>query len=731
MRAIQCLRASTAVIALALIATPALAGQATAQPTQPASPPPAKDQKRDIVVTGNREVTTSIDRQSFSIANDLQAQTGSLADALRAVPGVEVDPQGQVSLRGDTGVTIMIDGRPAAMLNGESRGDVLLSMSAGQIERVEVINNPSAAMSPEGSGGVINLVRKQARKDSSTGTVKLTAGPKGRGSANLSGNHSAGPMTLSGELGYRRFTGNPQATQLRSAYDADSDTFVDSRLDGDIDNVFAMRTARVGADYDVNPNNRLNTEVNYRAMNIDSDRRDEFASDNNALSYDRDSDIAATNRGGGAKLGWIRKMGGEGHSLSADLIYDENHFRRKAMSETDLASASTSFEDIRNNADLRKYNAKLDYKRPLGKESTLNIGYEAEVANNAFDSTGDRGAALNALLPVAALTNRFEYDQTVHALYGVYEVTKGKLGIQSGLRLEQVYSDIDQITDDVQAENDYFRVYPTLHLNYDLGSGQQLRGSFSRRIQRPSPQDLNPYTVYIDPLNLRRGNPSLRPQVTDAFEASWQKRKAGTFYSVTAFYRRFKDGITDVIEDLGDGVFLNTRENLATADRVGLDLIANGRLGKTLTYNASGTVMWSKLDPMIDGVSSSRSGTTTSARGTLNWQPSPKDFVQINTNYPGKQLLPQGYRTPAPLLNLGYRRKVDEKLSLLATAQDVFASAKIETVVKTPLLRDRTSQTGFGRQILVGLSYNFGGRNPKQKEPSFDFQGPDGTGGAA
>ncbi|RYY47770.1 MAG: hypothetical protein EOP59_00560 [Sphingomonadales bacterium] len=142
----------------------AMPAMAQTVPAQPQAQAPAQSDGGKIVVTGKQsEISSAPDRLSFNVANDLQVQTGTVADALRAVPGVEVDLQGNVSLRGDSGVRIMIDGRPSAMMNGDSRGDVLQSMASGNIERVEVITNPSAAFSPEGSGGVINLVTKKAR----------------------------------------------------------------------------------------------------------------------------------------------------------------------------------------------------------------------------------------------------------------------------------------------------------------------------------------------------------------------------------------------------------------------------------------------------------------------------------------------------------------------------------------------------------------------------------------
>jgi outer membrane receptor protein involved in Fe transport len=276
----------------------------------------------------------------------------------------------------------------------------------------------------------------------------------------------------------------------------------------------------------------------------------------------------------------------------------------------------------------------------------------------------------------------------------------------------------------VEFERDYLRLYPTLHLGYTLSKTEQLRASYSRRIQRPSPQDLNPYTFYIDPQNIRRGNPFLLPEITDSFEAGWQHRKAGTFYALTAFYRRSRGGVTDILSDLGGGVFLTTRANLATAERVGVELIANGKLSKTLSYNASGTFLWNEIDPRVGNVSAPRSGTTGTARINLNWQPAPKDFFQLNATYSGNQLLPQGFRKSGGILNLGYRRKVSDTLSLLVTGQNVLDTARQVTVFETPALRDRFVQTGTGRVILFGLSYTLGGQSGKRRpEPGFDFQG--------
>lgn len=717
------LRSSMIAVAAAMLA-PGVGHAQTAPQAAPAQTAPAKPaQDKAIVVTGQRsEVTTAPDRLSFNIANDLQAQNGTVADALRAVPGVEVDLEGNVALRGDRGVTILVDGRPSAMMSGESRATILQSMPASSIERVEVITNPSAAMSPEGSGGVINLVTKQARPGARSGTVRATVANRQSGTLNLNGVISKPGLTVTGDVGYRHFRTEQGAEQDRSRFDAASNSFINSRQDSLQRNTVNFGNGRVGVDYDVDKVNRLSTELSYRDGRFVSKRIDNFTSPISA--YVRDSSATMSNNGGGGRLSWRRTLPGQDHEFVADVEVQRGSFSRdvRAFTTPSLPAGAASFERIRNAFDSTEFELKLDYKRPMGEGQSLNIGYQYNLDDSGFDFTGARGASFGTLLPVAALTNQFDYRQAIHALYGTFQFQAGKFNFQPGLRLEQVDNQIDQITGGVHAESGYFRVYPTLHAGYELSAKSKLRASYSRRIQRPGAQDLNPYILYVDPQNVRQGNPNLRPEVTDSFEFGWQLRNQGTFYSINAFYRDSSGGVTDVFTDLGGGVFLSSRANLATSRRAGVELLANGKFGKTVTYNASATYFWSKIDPRSAGVSTPRSGSTATVRANLNWQPTSKDYFQLNGFYGGRQLIAQGYRQGMGVLNLGYRRKVNDKFSVLLTVQDVLGTAKQEVFIETPLIRDRFEQRGPGRIFLLSATYNFG--NPggrKQREPGFEF----------
>jgi len=719
---VRLLQVQISVLAMVAAMLPGSAQAQSEGPAPPAKPGTAPAKSSDtITVTGTRaDVTTRADRLSFDMTKDLQAQAGgTLAEALRAVPGVEVNLEGQVSLRGDPGVKILVDGRESALFSGEGRANAINSMPAGQIERVEVITNPSAAMSPEGSGGIINLIMKKARKDTRYATIRGNVGGTDRYALSLNGVSSGSKLTLTGDLNFRRFNSEAQSIQDRTRT-IPADT---SHRESTLDQTSTGGTARAAVDYDFDSANRLSTELSYYKFATQIDSEERFDSSIATASYDRNSDVDIANDGLNGRVSWRRSFPGQEHELVTEASVLIGSFEREVDALLIPAAAPQVFEHFRNAAEWNYKGFKSEYKRPIGKDGSLNLGYNGSFNRAEWDYLGELGPTLAALVPVAAFTNQFNYGETIHAVFATYNFHIGKLEAMTGLRLEQVELDIDQVTDNLQVKNAYFRAYPTLHLGYDIGKSQKVRASYSRRIQRPQPQDLNPYTVYVDPLNRRRGNPFLRPQATDAFELSWQLRKGPAFYSLTAFYRDAKDGVTDIFTDIGGGVILTTRDNLATSRSIGVDAIANGKLTKTLTYNASATWQWQEIDPRVGGIAQKSDGTSVVVRGNLNWQPTPNDFFQVNGNYSGRQLLPQGYREPFGGLNLGYRRKVNDKLSLLATAQNVLDSNRFTTFFRTPTVTDRSRLIGAGRVFFVGATYTFGntgGRPPRDQ--GFDFQ---------
>lgn len=735
--------AAVAALSAAFVTTPAAAQDARPQrPAQAQAPaqtpaqgrPPAQGQEattvQEVTVTGQRSnLRVDVDRLSYNVANDLQTQTGSIADALRNVPGVEVDLQGNVSLRGDQNVTILVDGRPSGMFRGEGRGDALQSLPADQIERVEVITNPSAAFSPEGTAGVLNLVTKQNRRAGRTFTVRGNVGTDSRWNAGVSGAYSRPGLTVSGDAGYRRDRGEGTFEQLRERRDPITGQFLESRNIADTENVPESRNVRGAIEWDYNRTDRLSAEIRHRAFEVNFDSLGRFEAEN-ALgvvdrAYVRDGEGGFGRSNTGLTTGWRRKWA-DGHELVADLSLErtEGDRHQRFFTDNTLPSATPdSYEDIRTDLTSDQLRSKIDYQRPLGDEQKLRLGYEVTVDQNEYDNFGARGPTQAALAVDPALTNEFLYDQTVHAVYGTYERPFGENVVaQFGVRVEQALIDIDQVTSNIQASNEYLRAYPTLNVAWSLGEGQRLSAGYSRRIQRPRPEDLNPYVVYVDPQNLRSGNPDLDPQETDSFELGYQYRQGATFYLATLFYRESRKGVTDVVQDQGNGIFLTTRENLGKGRAAGLELNANGRITRTLTYGAGVNVFWNEIEARNLGFAQTRDGWSLGGRFNLNWQPTENDFFQVNGFMQGERLQAQGYAEPSGMLNLGYRRKLNDRLSLTVTGMNVLDSMKQETVIDTPDLRDRFVQRFMKPAAFIGFTYTIGDGNVRRRpEPAFDF----------
>mgnify|MGYP000282924762 CR=1 FL=1 len=716
--------AATALSPAAGHAQTAPAAAAQAAPKAPARDAPTAVE--GVTITSDSTATrTSIDSRSYSVTNDLAAKTGSIADALRNVPSVEVDVRGNVSLRGDANVTIMIDGKPSNQFTGEGKGDALMSMPADQIDRVEVMTNPSAAFRPDGSAGIINLVTKKTMKPGTNGTFRFNADTQGRHNGGVSATRRNGKLTLSGDASYRRDTQDARQLIQRETLDATSGRFLPSTQDADVDNTGGMVNLRGGADYDLDKQNRISGEARYRRIAFDSDIHETYSAQNaagaTARAYVRDLDGEMTRDNAAVSADWRRQLKGADHLLTSHIEYEITDFQRDFDARTVNMPGGTVYEQVGLGVDQERANFKLDYTKPLPKDVKLKTGVDFELSSNDFTNFGASGATAAGLVTDPARTNRYLYDQDVYAGYVTYERPFGDFTVQGGLRAEQVQIDLNDVTHAVKADNSYFKVYPTLHTGYRLNENQNLSASFSRRVQRPGAQDLHPYRVYIDPYNYRQGNPNLKPQITDSFELGWQYRKGPTTYLATAYFRDAKDGVTDVVSNLGGGVFLTTRENLGKSRSGGLELVANGRLTKTLTYNLSGNMFWNEIDAANLGFSRTRSGTTLSGRANLNWQATPKDFFQVNVFSSGKRITPQGYREPFKMLNLGYRRKVNDKLSVVVTAQDAADWFQEVVVTETPTLRDRTRRSANVRSVFFGFSYAFGGGRARPEQ--FDFSG--------
>ncbi|MBN8553497.1 MAG: TonB-dependent receptor [Caulobacterales bacterium] len=690
-----------------------------------------EDEVETITVTADRTAPrTSIDSVSYSLANDLQATTGSLADALRNIPSVDVDPNGNVSLRGDGNVTILIDGRPSALMSGPGRAQVILQTPASQFARIEIMTNPSAAYRPDGSGGIINLVSQPnaVRPDETeSGSVRANVGTEGRYNLGASAAVTRGDLVLTGDVGLRHDNQNFSTRRERERYDSGSGSWLDSVYQQEVEAPSDSSYVRLAAEYRVNEQVQLNGELRRHAFESDGtgtatfEENDAFGAP--AIAYERLGQGGYSGEFGGATARVLRQFG-EGHDWTTEVRYDTSSFENRQEGQTSyiLPALAGFYEVVDNDQGTDSWNFSTIYNRPLGEDQKLRLGYEAELTQLDLSNVVLRGATSATAVVDPTSTNDFEADQVVHAWYGTYERPLSEsFAAQFGLRLEYATRDINQITQGITASSDYFRVYPTMHVEYTLSETQTLRASYSRRVQRPQPEQLNPFVVYVDIDNRASGNPDLLPQVTDSYELSWLNRSNRQFYQATLYYRDTSDAFTSVATDLGGGVLLTRPENAGSSRSIGLELVANGRLLPTLRYNVSLNASHQQIDVSNLGFGSQVDGTTVSGRGSLNWQPTEADFFQLGAFWRGDSIYAQGRREGGGMVNFGYRRKLNERLSLSFTVRDALNTMQNVSYYETPTLRDRSESEFGGRSAFIGLTWTFGNTQGRPQQPQFDF----------
>ena len=669
-----------------------------------------------VSVTGTRS-SNRIDRQVYDVKSDAASSTDSVGDALNKVPSVAVDADGTVTLRGRSNVQILIDGKPSAMMQGENRAAAIQGLPAGDLESVEVLNNPGAQFGNEGGGGpIINLVMRRERRPGGFASVNANAGTEGRFNANSFGSYTTGRMSVQGGVYLRRDKRDAESETRRERIDAAGAVAPSSVAstgvnDIDIAGLHGMFSYNIG-DKDVLA---LTTMVGGQSSAGDSTERYRGADTAGVIINEYLRSTAREGRNRNASLGarFDHKGSLPGENLKLDLRLSgtsaESDSRYASSYTVRPSNASPDLSRQRSDNETRVIDFTGDYDRP-GQSGILRVGYKVARTTNAFDNAFVNIANGSLLETInTGRTNRFELDETTVALYGSYQLRlSGKWGVQGGLRGEYTDVDLNQVTTNIRAGNDYFDAIPSAFLSYDWSDDTAVRLSYAHRIRRPGAGDLNPFVIYRDELNVSSGNPNLRPTNSDSLELGVETKLGKVDTNVRLYARRDTDLISDRRVFIGDNVLLTTRVNEGTSRSGGLEFTFSGRATDKLTINASGNLGYTEQTALgsLDG--GKRDATSLSGRARISYQMNPSNQFQLALNAQGKMLFGEGYRQPVRTADFTYRRNLSPALSLVLNVNDVFDSQKTESITETERLREYSIQRQNGRMVTLGLSYRFG-----------------------
>jgi len=707
-----------------------ISSSALAQAAPPSTTP--KDvaglEVQEVVVTAQRaQAETLIDRKVYTITTDLQATTGVAADVLNNVPSVAVDVDGNLTLRGDSNVTILVDGKPSAQFSGAARGQSLLDFPANQIDRIEVLTNPPAQYKAEGSGGVINIITKKTRKAGGSGSLQASLGEDRRYVASASGAYNEGPLKLSGGLGLRqdfreRIIGDSRmATDPNSGLPVASGQSLDERLRR------LTPSATAALEYAFDDEQSLGASFSHRegAGGRFFDQLDTSGPEGRTITSqsDRHSDGFAWSADTGEDVHFEQKLWRPGETLNLAFQRSANHERERYAYENSftLPVMAPTFDTLRLSHDLITSEFSLDYDLPLSRDREVRLGYDFEADRNAFDSVGDNLDATGAPILNPAVTNHFRYRQDISAIYGQYQTPLGPWTLLGGLRIEADNVSTLQLIGDVPGGRHDAGLYPSLHLDRTIGDDAKLSISVARRITRPDPEALNPFADSQDTHNLRAGNPNLAPQDTWSYQVGYAIAPGPVSLGGTAYYRFDRDSVTDVLTPISGDVVLATKANLPVSRSAGLEFNADGKLGAHLSYRLSGEAFYSQIDALALSSTGLRSTTGVNLKASIDYKPTSNDTAQVTIVRTDKRLTPQGFVSALNIINFGYRRQLRPDLSLVATIADAFNGQRFQRTIVTPVLNDDYLRRQVGQIAYVGLVYTFGSAK-KSKSSGFDYE---------
>ncbi|MEI7897732.1 MAG: TonB-dependent receptor [bacterium] len=680
----------------------------------------------EVNITAEKSMMINkIDRKVFNVQKDISAQTGTVTDVLQTIPSISVDMDGNISLRGSGSVTILINGRPSVMAGAAN----LEQMPAALIEKIEVITNPSAKYKPDGTAGIINIILKKEKKAGFNGILGANAGSNDRYNTNLQLNLNTGKVNLFGSYGfrqdYRKRTSDLNSQTIDTV--TGKSTYLVQNSEG-----YARPLSHLGQiGIDWSPNRKdaagMSGTFNFRKVDRDDITGNIYkdSAQQPTETFTRYHDGIDQETSLGMKAYYEHTFDRETeHQFKADFEYSgdaesENHLYTNVYVLPVLPDAkdTTYGRNKQQNITLA-----LNYSRPLWKDAQLEAGYDGNMQiTDQLLNVGHWTDEKNQWTPDPEQTNNFFSRQTVHAFYATVSAGWKKFSVMAGLRAEEALDHLEFRTLDTTTNRNYFALYPTLHLSLSSGKNEwQL--NYSKRVNRPDGEDMNPVPEYRDPRNIFVGNPDLKPEEIHSLEFGYAFKPENLTLIPTLFYRYKVNGFTMVTNSLNDSVLVTTIDNLASDQSAGLDLSGTWQLKKILNLNFSTSGFYSQIDASNIGYSHKKSTFSWNAKLNASVYITKTTIFQVNSQYRSQALTAQGMREPSWVVNVGFRQDFwKKKLSVLVTVSDLFDSQSMKSTVNTPVLVQESMRRRDARVIYGGVVFNFGTNGKKTKEAKLEF----------
>jgi len=671
---------------------------------------------KEVEITADKPVLQNgIDKKTYDVGSDISVTGGTANDVLNNIPSIEIDQDGKISLRGDGNVIILIDGRPSSMSGGNGKS-LLDGLPASSIERIEIVTNPSAKYDPDGTSGIINIVLKKNAKRGLNGNFQVSGatGNAYNASAGLSMRNTKFNLYGNYAFDYREGYRN-NYTELKQVANDTNYYFDQSREGTDLS---STHTAKVGMDLYLNDRNILtwsvsgNSGLRERTGDQDNIRYTDFS--DTTEFWNRITEDPSRNKNLDGNLGYHfdlkEKKGTIDWNVYQSMSEGENlgEYTQRYTYPFDSSYQQQLFSYEKSRITTASMDVVRIFGGKLRTESGLKmIRRDMSVNSEMFTSDDSGSLAFDSLGYFD-----YEYLERIYSAYGIAASSYKKFSYQAGVRLEQSFQEPRLLSSGENYLNKYFNVFPSAHIRYEKKKGQEFSFGYSKRINRPSSESLNPFTSYADPYNLRRGNPKLTPEYIHSFDLGFDF-KADKFSFTVAAYQRFSyDVIGRVKEFYADGTSASTQANIDQSISTGGELVSQVKLTPKwrAMLSANANYIRYKDDNSTLGNNFNREGFVLSMKGSTTVELMKKTLIlQANGNYGFPAVTPSGIMRPRGSLTISVDKTLAEgKWGIGLRLTDVFNTQGFRFYVDQPLAQQHVEFKWLTRRVYLNVRYRFG-----------------------
>ncbi len=657
-----------------------------------------------------------IDKKIFNVGQDITSSGGTAAELMERLPSVEVDMDGNLSLRGSDQVRLFVDGKPSLLTSSE----LLETIPAAMIESIELITNPSAKYSPEGMAGIINVILKKNKKIGLNGNLNSSFSyPYRTNFTSLINRRTKKSNIFVSYTLLDQFSSYIVERKKETYFENDTFNLIQDRWGEE--NEFS-HTFKSG--FDLNPNETLNITLQGKYNIFNSDEPDTIFYDETTFSdqiiYYRITNTKSERNNWNIDLNFNKKWK---NSLKMDGLLDisENINNRSDIFYDQLIlNTNDSITQISTNRKNNQIESRIDFI--FGDEEIFKlefgIGYRfREMNQNIFlDSTEINGINQAILVDNSNLFNHFNFQDIILSSYLTFSKKITPWSMMIGIRPEQAYVQSFLIDDDSNYKSNYFKIYPSLFLNYSLDEYSSVQSSYTRRVNRPKFWNLNPFPSYSDPYTLRMGNPFLKPEFVNSYEIGYQKFKRGSTFTTSIYVKDIKDVQQRFVSVDSNNVTTISWQNLNDKIDIGFEIMVSKKFFNSINFMISSNIYYSKID--ASNLTSEFNNSFFGMRSNYNLSWKKKNHkIQLSGFVSPAANTTQGRLMTMYSSDLAYSKSIlNDKGKFIFRVSDIFNTRffgyrGIASNFDESVIYDRLS-----RFFSLSFNYNFGDQNKQNKK---------------